>query len=204
MSEEVAQANPQDGDIDRRVLAIVAEALDADPETVTAQTSLEADLGAESLDFLDIAFMLEREFNVRFPRTDFLERAADHFGEENLVKGEVISPLGLKLLAKGMPELDPEQLKPGLKVTDVRRMIVAGTFVRVTKRLMEARQTLDPNCPKCGTKMDESSSIPELDCPSCGEVTPFPSGDDFLFQDMLALEDDVRGPASEPAGDEAS
>ena len=194
--------NGPQGEVDEKVLEIIAKALDAEPGKVTPSTALEGDLGAESLDYLDIAFMLEREFNIQFPRTDFMERAAEHFGEENLVKNGVLTSLGLQLLAKGMPELDQAQLKPGLKVNEVRRMFVAGTFIRVTKRLIESRQSLDHTCAKCGAEMEESSNSLELVCAACGEVKPFPSGDDILFQDLLALEKDGAAPPQSAAGEE--
>lgn len=81
-------------------------------------------------------------------------------------------------------------------------MFVAGTFIRVTKRLIEARQSLDRVCVNCGGQMDESSNSLELVCGACGEIKPFPSGDDILFQDLLALEDDSAAPPRPAAGEE--
>lgn len=176
--------------VEQRVLEVIAKAMDRPVSDVRPDSSLEEDLGAQSLDFLDIAFSLEREFRIQFPREDLLQRASDHFGEENLVKDGVITALGLKLLAKGMPEIDPAALVPGLKVTDVRKMFVVATFIRVVNQLLESKAAADRTCPACQTQMEESKSLPEFVCPACGKTVPVPSGDEVLFQHLLHLQDE--------------
>jgi acyl carrier protein/ribosomal protein S27E len=163
--------------------------MDRDVSDITPSTALEGDLGAESLDYLDIAFALEREFKIQFPRTDFMQRAADHFGEENLVKDGMITDLGLRLLAAGMPELDASKLTPGLRVTEVRAMFTVATFLRVVRRLLEVKEAADKTCPDCRSQMTESSGAPEFVCPQCGKTVMLPSGDDILFQDVVKLTD---------------
>jgi acyl carrier protein len=185
-------------DVERRVLAVIARAMDCPVSQVTPASTLEGDLGAQSLDYLDIAFSLEREFHIQFPRDDFLQRAGKHFGEENLVQDGVITELGLNLLAKGMPEVDPAKLTSGLKVLELRRMFVVGTFVRVVKQLLQAKAEMDRSCANCRTEMVESSSLPEFVCPACNAVVPLPSGNEVLFQHLLG----VQKAASTSAADE--
>jgi acyl carrier protein len=174
-------------DVEQRVLAVIARAMDRPVSEVKPSSSLEFDLGAQSLDYLDIAFSLEREFRISFPRTDFMQRAADHFGEENLVQNGVITDLGLRLLAKGMPELDPAALRPGLKVTEVREMFVVATFIRVVQQLLLAKAAMDRTCPDCGATMNESESLPEFVCPSCGKSVALRSGDDIMFEHVVGV-----------------
>ena len=126
-----AAASHLPDDVESRVVAVIARAMDRPISEVSSASSLEEDLGAQSLDFLDIAFSLEREFRIQFPREDFLQRASDHFGEENLAKDGVVTPFGLRLLTLGMPEIDPAQLTPGLKLTELRKMFTVATFIRV-------------------------------------------------------------------------
>jgi acyl carrier protein len=183
--------------VEHRVLEIIAKAMDRPVSDVKPASSLESDLGAQSLDYLDIAFSLEREFRIQFPRADFLQRASDHFGEENLVKDGVITPFGLKLLAKGMPEIDPAQLTPGLRVNEIRPMFVVATFIRVVRQLLDAKASMDRTCPQCKAEMNDSPSLPELVCPACGHSVPLPSGDDVLFQHLLSIQDAVVKGAGE-------
>ena len=183
---------PAPADVEQRVLAVIARAMDWPVSEVTPSSSLESDLGAQSLDYLDIAFSLEREFRISFPRADFMQRAADHFGEENLVKNGVITDLGLRLLAKGMPELDPAALKPGLKVTEIREMFVVATFIRVVRQLLAAKAAMDRTCSDCGATMNESPSLPQFVCPACGKLVPLPSGDDVMFDHVVGVAGAVR------------
>lgn len=179
--------------LEESVVAAVAKALDLDPAQVKLASSLQDDLGAESLDYLDIAFQLERRFNVQFPRADLLQRASDHFGEDALVRDGVVTELGLDLLRKGMPEVAPGLFHPGLRAIDVPRMFTVWTFVRVLDRLLAAKEQVPRQCATCGGELVEAPSLPEFVCAGCGAIVPLPSGDAILFQDLLELNDGGGG-----------
>ncbi|HSB02984.1 MAG TPA: acyl carrier protein [Anaerolineales bacterium] len=179
-----------DEEVALEVRQAVARALDLDVEEVQLNSSLFG-LGAESLDLLDMAFMLEKKFKIQFPRTDILERATNHFGEETLVQNGVVTDFGLKLLKKGMPELDPEVIKPGLKAIEVAKMITVGSFARITMRLLQAKEEFPLVCPKCGGQLVEAELMPEFTCTNCGEIVPQPTGDEILLQDLLQLAADI-------------
>lgn len=181
-----------DEEVESRVLSIIAKAMDRPVSEVKPSSSLEGDLGAQSLDYLDIAFSLEREFRIQFPRTDFMQRAADHFGEKNLVRDGVITDLGLELLRLGMPELNPADLKSGLKINELRNMFTVGTFIRVVKQLLEVKSGMDTTCPECKGALQPSPSLPEFVCTTCGKVVPLPSGDDVLFEHVVALKETLE------------
>lgn len=178
--------------LEDKVLQAVASALDLDPGRVTLTASLQHDLGAESLDYLDIAFTLERSFKVHFPREDLLVRAGEHFGEQNLVDKGVVTALGLRMLQHAAPEIDPEALRPGLRATDVPGLFRVQTFVRVLDRLLAAKESLSTICPHCQATLAESPTLPEFVCPGCNASVPFPSGDDVMFQDLVSLRRDVE------------
>ncbi len=188
MTNKPEAQNPvSDEVIEQKVLEAVAQALDLEPNEVSLSSSFEKDLGAESLDYLDIAFTLEREFKIQFPREDLLQRAADYFGEDALVTKEgAITDLGLELLKKGMPEIDPALLVPGLKAVDLRPLFTVQTFARLVKRLVEAKEKFPRECPECGSPIVESETTPEFICTKCEKNIPFPTGDEVIFQDMVA------------------
>ena len=52
----------------RKVSATLVEALNVDGDEIKPTATLQGDLGAESIDFLDIVFRLEREFGIKIPR----------------------------------------------------------------------------------------------------------------------------------------
>lgn len=173
--------------IEQKVKEAVARALDLDIDDVQLSSSLVDDLGAQSLDLLDIAFTLEREFKIQFPHTDILERASKRFGDEALMKDGLVTSFGLDLIRKGMPELKPDQLHSKMRARDVAGLITVGSFVRIVARLLEANRDFPRECPDCGTTMNEAQNAPELVCPNCGKIVILPSGDDVLFHDLVAL-----------------
>ncbi|HQR44134.1 MAG TPA: acyl carrier protein, partial [Gemmatales bacterium] len=58
-----------------KVKATLADSLNADAEDITPEATLAGDLGAESIDFLDIVFRLERGFNTKIPRDELFPEA---------------------------------------------------------------------------------------------------------------------------------
>lgn len=178
-----AFAMPSADDVRAKVIAAVAQALDLEPGEIPPRASLEEELGAESLDFLDLAFMLEREFQVRLPRLNLLQRAEERHGEGTLVKDGAVTERGLALLREKMPEADPARIRPGLRVSELGRLVSAETFVRVVLTLLEnKRELLAGSCP-CGgawTAPASAASAPELVCARCGGTLPLPAGDDVL------------------------
>jgi acyl carrier protein len=172
--------------VELKVRETIAQALDIEVDDVQLSASLKANLGAESLDMLDIAFMLEREFKIEFPRMDVLQRASTHFGEDAMIQDGVITDFGMGLLRSTMPELQKEQLQPGMRAAEMAGLITVRTFVRIVIRLLEAKQRFSRQCPACSEmSLEESQATPEFVCAKCGHVVPLPSGDEILFQDML-------------------
>ena len=96
-------------DIFAKVKATLADALNADEDQVTPTARLQADLGAESIDFLDIVFRLEREFGIKIPRGELFPESIFQ-GDPSLVQDGKVTPAGLAELTEKMPFVD-EQLR---------------------------------------------------------------------------------------------
>jgi acyl carrier protein len=124
-----------------KVQGCIAEALGLDAEEVTYGSRLIGDLGAESLDFLDIAFRLERAFDIRIPRggIEATSKQGMAEGESYEVNG-VLTPAALERLAAHMPEVPPAEFKPGLKVSEVPTLFRVGTFYNVVTTLVAQKQ----------------------------------------------------------------
>lgn len=164
--------------VSTQVIEIVARALDRSPEEVHADSRIWSDLGAESLDMLDIAFSLESALGIRLPHSDLIGRASDYFGEENIIQGGVLSEFALELIRRLMPEFDPKQLRTGLTPMEFRRSITVESLVQVVIRLLEFKSQL--KCPACSGRFSDSKAVPELECVSCGLTQPYPSGEQAL------------------------
>src|SRR6266700_2306202 len=78
--------------IDEKVRHIIAESLGRDLALVTPEASLTDQLGAESLDFLDIVFKIERAYEVQITRGEMERGARGDMTEEDFAPGGVISP----------------------------------------------------------------------------------------------------------------
>ena len=81
----------------QQVQEVLVDALGVDNEEVKPQATLMGDLGAESIDFLDIVFRLEKAFSIKIPREEL-------FPAENLMTNPEYVTNG-KLTAKGLAEL---------------------------------------------------------------------------------------------------
>jgi acyl carrier protein len=98
----------------------VAEALGLDDDEVTQDATLMDELGAESIDLLDILFRIERSTGIKIQAADLSEYVQggipdEEFGDEN----EIITAKGLTQLKKVMPQLDIEALSGELKAEQV-------------------------------------------------------------------------------------
>src|SRR4051794_14880852 len=88
---------PTQEEIFEKVQATLVDALGVDEEDITRDATLQGDLGAESIDFLDIVFRLERNFGIKIPRGELFP--------ENVVADPEMIEDG-KLTSKGLEELN--------------------------------------------------------------------------------------------------
>ena len=98
-----------------KVRTALVEALSVDEDEVTPEAKLTTDLGAESIDFLDIVFRLEKAFDIKVPRAELFPE--DVLANAQYVQQGKLSAEGLKELKKRMPfaNLDEFEKKPVVK-----------------------------------------------------------------------------------------
>ena len=92
-----------------KVQDVLVDALGVDEEDVTPKATLRGDLGAESIDFLDIVFRLEKAFGIKIPRGEMFPE--DIFSNQQFVQNNRITPAGMDELKKRMPHMDFTQLE---------------------------------------------------------------------------------------------
>ena len=88
-----------------KVREAFAEALGLDDDEVTLESTVIGELGAESLDFLDIAFRLERSFDIKIPRGGIEDAAREGVDDEDYEVDGVLTSTALTRLAEAMPEV---------------------------------------------------------------------------------------------------
>lgn len=119
-----------------------AEALGLDEEEVTLDATVIDDLGAESLDFLDISFRLEEAFEIKIPRGDIqrsAEEEAAHGGEPFEIDG-VLTAHGLAKLREALPEVPPQRFREDLTVREIPTLFTVETFLNLVVKLVEDRE----------------------------------------------------------------
>ena len=113
----------------------IVEALGVEPEEVEENSALFDDLGAESLDLLDIVFRIEKTFGIKIPRgglqNDLLD--AEGIKQEDVLIDGALTALGAEKLKEKMPEIDPEKIQEGFRTDDLPTLFTVQTFVNIVK-----------------------------------------------------------------------
>ncbi|MEY2541957.1 MAG: hypothetical protein QOI22_1559 [Verrucomicrobiota bacterium] len=138
--EEIAAIYP-------KVAETMADALGCDLEEVKPDASLIDELGAESIDFLDIVFRLERGFKVKIPRGKIVEEARGDLSESEFEKGGIVSEAGVARLKTFLSEVPAERFKTPMKVADIPRLFTTETFCKMVirqQRVAEASGSAQP------------------------------------------------------------
>jgi acyl carrier protein len=121
-----------------KVAQIIADALGCDVEDVKPQQPLIEGLDAESIDFLDLVFRLERSFGVKIPRGKIVEDARGDLPESDFEEKGVVTEAGLARLRQFLSEVPADRFRSPLKVADIPRLFTAETFCKVVIRARRA------------------------------------------------------------------
>ncbi len=114
-------------EIFQKVQGVLVDALGVDEEDVKPDAIIKDDLGAESIDFLDISFRLEKAFNIKIPAGEMMpENLAS---DPNLVQNGKLTPAGLEELKKRMPHSDFTEFEKDPEVEKMSKLFTVNTIV---------------------------------------------------------------------------
>ncbi|HVT63396.1 MAG TPA: acyl carrier protein [Legionellaceae bacterium] len=114
-----------------KVKTIIADVLVLDEEEVALNSRLIADLGAESIDFLDLVFQLEKEFSIKIPRGQLEKNARGTLSEGEFEQGGVLTPAGMDALKNYLSEVPAEYFKPSMKLNEIPALFTVETFCKL-------------------------------------------------------------------------
>lgn len=117
----------------------VASVLEIPVDSVGEKDRLIDDLGAESLDLLDLVFQLEQKFHVSISPGDIERRAKAKLEGTPLEIDGVYTAEALSELRKILPEVPPSELAEGLTVAQLPRTFRVSTMANLVSRLMEEK-----------------------------------------------------------------
>ena len=112
---------PTKDEIFKKVQTALVDALGVDEEEVTPTATLVGDLGAESIDFLDIVFRLEKSFDIKIPRGELFPE--DILTNAEYVEDGKINAAGLAKLKERMPFADLSGFEQNPAVQDFATML---------------------------------------------------------------------------------
>ncbi len=121
-----------------KVAATIADALACDEDKVKLEASLINDLGAESIDFLDIIFRLERAFKVKIPRGKIVEEARGELSEAQFESAGVVTDAGVARLKTFLNEVPADRFKTPLKTAEIPKLFTVETFCKMVIRQQKA------------------------------------------------------------------
>ncbi|MGB7328272.1 MAG: acyl carrier protein [Rubripirellula sp.] len=111
-------------DIFEKVQAALVDALGVDDDEVTRDATLVGDLGAESIDFLDIVFKLEKAFDITIPREELSPE--DILTNSQYVQDGVVTGDGMAELKRRMPWANLAEFEKNPRVQDFGNLLTVG------------------------------------------------------------------------------
>jgi acyl carrier protein len=112
-----------------QVREVLVDALGVDEEEVVGQATLMGDLGAESIDFLDIVFRLEKAFGIKIPREELFP-AETLMNNPELVSNGKLTPKGLAELKEKMPHTDLSAFQNDPDINKLADLFTVNSIVR--------------------------------------------------------------------------
>ncbi len=115
-------------DIFSKVKEVLVDALGVDDDEVGLQATLMGDLGAESIDFLDIVFRLEKAFGIKIPREELFP-AENLMNNPQFVSNGKLTAAGLAELRAKMPHTDVAVLEKNPSLSKLADLFTVGAIV---------------------------------------------------------------------------
>jgi acyl carrier protein len=117
-----------------KVAETMADALGCDVADIKPNVSLIEGLDAESIDFLDMVFRLERAFKIKIPRGKIVENARGDLPEAEFEQKGIVTEKGLAQLREYLSEVPAERFKTPMKVAEIPRLFTPETFCKLVIR----------------------------------------------------------------------
>lgn len=123
-------------EITEKVREALVDALGVDEDEVVPTAKIGGDLGAESIDYLDIVFRLEKAFNIKIPRGDLFPD--NILSSEEFVQDGKLTAKGLAELKARMPYADLSSFEKNPSVQDIADLFTVDMIVRYVEAKLGA------------------------------------------------------------------
>jgi acyl carrier protein len=129
---------PSQVEIYQKVSATLVDALNVEQEEIKPTSTLQGDLGAESIDFLDIVFRLEREFGIKIPRNELFPESIFQ-GDPDFVQNGKVTQKGLDELRTKMPFADISKFEKNPELTAISDLFTVEMITKYIEGKLGAK-----------------------------------------------------------------
>jgi acyl carrier protein len=124
-------------EIMQNVQEVLVDALGVDDDEVTPEATLMGDLGAESIDFLDIVFRLEKAFGIKIQREDLFP-AESLMNDAELVSNGKLTEKGLAELRTRLPHADLRDFEEDPDINKLADLFTVNVIVNYVESNLAA------------------------------------------------------------------
>jgi len=129
---------PTKEEIFENIQTVLVDALGVDEEDVTEDATLVGDLGAESIDFLDIVFRMEKAFDIKIPRGELFPE--DVLTNPDYVQDGKVTEAGIEELKKRMPFANLDKFAENPVVQDFGNLLTVADMCRFIESKVEVSE----------------------------------------------------------------
>ena len=123
-----------------KVREIIADVLAFEEEEIQRDGSLVDDYGAESIDFLDLVYQLEREFKIKIPRGMIEQEARRGLSDEEFEEHGRLTAAGMNKLKEYLSEVPEDRFTPQMQVSLIPTLFTPETFCKIVVRALDGSE----------------------------------------------------------------
>jgi acyl carrier protein len=184
------QSFVSDATVFEEVKKAIAQTLKIDQNTIQPDHSLMRNLGAESLDFLDINYRLERTFGIKMARHFVLEHIEEMFGEGSAIdENSTLTDMAVAFLKIRFGDNLPVELCSGMDMDEAFPLV---TVQGMTRTVMDILDSLPEKCRSCGQAGWKSENGLRIQCGSCGTEANFTNGDTLIKEWLTKVQEERK------------
>jgi acyl carrier protein len=168
----------------------VVDALGCDPAEANEDSAIADELGADSLDFVEITYALEQRLGFTLPTKSILEHAAEQLGSSNLLYGASgLTETGLYFLEHSFFRFTRKQIHVGMQPYQILASATIGNWANLCHELFSY---LPDTCPECSHQEARVAPNGKVVCDGCGAGVKPISGDRALSAYVSTLIERLR------------
>ena len=126
-------------DVFEKLVPLIREVTGVREDRITMDSGLMQDLGAESVDLLDLTFLIEEIFGITIEADEFEQRARQRMPGGLYEENGCLTEDALEELKKALPEVPAERFAPGLKKIELPSVLNVAVFVHLVQRKLAER-----------------------------------------------------------------